>query len=88
MKGRGIYKMFAVKEIKVTENFNNLRQDQKKCQNLESFESCVNNQLLMLMQENCKCLPFELANFTGVDLVTLIENIIISLHLLLEGTNM
>ena len=66
MYGSGVYKMFAVQEIQVTENFKNLKEDQRKCQLVETFEDCMYNHLIKLIKENCKCLPYELSDFTVI----------------------
>ena len=63
MYGSGVYSVDSVKEIKITDEFQNLDQGQKKCQSLHSFEQCVNNQLLGKIRKNCKCIPFELNTF-------------------------
>ena len=64
MHGSGSYKMFAVQQIKVKQNFKNLRQDQRNCQLLETFEDCMNKHLIEIIKENCNCLPFELTDFS------------------------
>ena len=64
MYGSGSYKMFAVQETKVTENFRKLTQDQRKCQLMETFEDCMNNNLIKMIKENCSCLPYELSDFS------------------------
>ena len=64
MYGGGVFKMFAVQETKVTENFKKLRQDQRNCQFMETFEDCMNKHLIKNIMENCNCLPYELSDFS------------------------
>ena len=40
MYGEGNYALTAVKEISVTQSFLGLKEEDKKCQNLESLEDC------------------------------------------------
>ena len=78
MYGSGIYAMESVKQIKITEEFSNLRPDQQNCQTLESHQQCINHQLLVKMEEKCGCLPFELSNFSDPILVSLFFEFICS----------
>ena len=69
MFGSGTYSIGTVKEVKVTDEFVSLETIQKQCQSEQSFEQCTNNQLLAMIKENCKCIPYELVNFTNSDKV-------------------
>ena len=40
MYGEGNYALTAVKEVSVTQSFLGLKEEDKKCQNLESLEDC------------------------------------------------
>ena len=64
MYGGGIYSFESVKEIVVTDGFKSLREDQKQCQSLESFEQCTTNKLMEKIVRYCSCYPFELSKFT------------------------
>ena len=66
MFGKGLYKMVAVKQITITDGFLSLQQAQKKCQSFETPEDCFQNELFMLMKNNCNCIPYDLSNFTEV----------------------
>ena len=56
--------MSAVKEIQATDSFYSLREDQKQCQSLRSFEKCMTKDLLQKIKLNCGCIPYELmSNF-------------------------
>ena len=46
MYGGGNYALTAVKEMSVTDQFLGLKEEDKKCQNLESFESCTTRNYL------------------------------------------
>ena len=64
MFGGGIYSLQSVKEIRVTEGFKSLTEDQKECQTSETYEQCLENLLMTKMEENCQCIPYELKNFS------------------------
>ena len=70
--GGGSYKLVSVKEIKVTDDFNKLRKEQKKCQNEQTFESCMSEQMLDKIMENCGCIPFELFNSSITKAISLL----------------
>ena len=65
MFGRGDYKMVAVKQIKISQKFRGISEEIKKCQTRETLEDCLTKQLIELIQKNCGCFPYELANFTN-----------------------
>ena len=69
MFGSGTYSLGSVKEIKITDEFNNLKTEQKQCQTYQSFEECINNQLFAQLEENCGCYPYELSNFSQISQV-------------------
>ena len=79
MFGSGNYKMVAVKEIKVTKYFHNLNEEQKKCQEVESYENCVTRLHLQTINDKCGCVPYNLADFNNND--TVIINYILFLKL-------
>ena len=56
--------MFAVQEVQVTENFEMMNKNPKNCQLIETYEACMNNHLILMIKENCSCLPYELSDFT------------------------
>ena len=60
MYGGGSYSLDAIKEIRVTDAFHYLPNDQKQCQIKVSFEECMNQQLVEIIKENCQCIPFEM----------------------------
>ena len=64
MYGPGNYKMVSVKEIEVTEYFHNLDEEQKKCQEVESYENCVTRHHIEAIKDECGCISYSLANFT------------------------
>ena len=64
MYGGGNYKLVAVKEIKTTESFHSLREDQKNCQTLRTFEECVADLLLEIGTNKCNCTPYELLDLS------------------------
>ena len=54
----------SIKEIKTTNTFHELSQDQKNCQTTETFENCMTSQLLKVGENSCGCIPYELVNFS------------------------
>ena len=65
MYGGGSYKLVSIKEIKTTDSFHSLRDDQKKCQTLNTLEECFTNLLLQMGKDKCGCTPYELLQFSG-----------------------
>ena len=64
MYGGGIYKLTAVKEMKATENFLNLDDRKKNCQNKETLEKCTSRNGLQDMIHKCGCIHYKMANFS------------------------
>ena len=56
--------MNSVKEIRVTDEFRGLEENEKQCQTTQTIEQCLAQQLLIKTMENCKCIPYELQNFS------------------------
>ena len=71
MSGEGSYNLNVLKEIKVTESFNKLDEDVKKCQNVETYDECTTRHHMKELREKCRCLPLALSD-SEVD----VENII------------
>ena len=63
MFGSGTYSLRGIKEIKTTDLFHSLRDDQKNCQTTNTFEECATDLLLQTGIDRCGCIPFELMNF-------------------------
>ena len=64
MYGGGNYKLSAVKEIKVTNDFLSLNVNKKNCQTKESLEECSTKIGLQDISDKCGCIPYKLANFS------------------------
>ena len=67
MYGGGSFKLVAIKEIKTTESFHYLREDQKNCQTAQTFEDCVSQLLIYLGKTFCGCAPYELMDFADTN---------------------
>ena len=65
MYGSGIYSLQAVKEVKVTEEFKSLNEDQKNCQADETLEDCLEIALWTKTKDECSCIPYEIMNFSN-----------------------
>ena len=57
MSGDGSYNLNVLKEVKVTESFNNLGEDVKKCQNVETYDECTTRHYMKKLRQKCGCLP-------------------------------
>ena len=62
--GSGSIRIKGIKEIKVTDEYLGLNSQTKGCQNETTYEDCVTELYLDLLKDECKCLPFNLQNFT------------------------
>ena len=58
--------MTAVKDIKVTEDFNGLGDNVTKCQSEEIFKECSTSQYLHAVESQCNCIPYALKYFSSV----------------------
>ena len=66
--------MDVVKEVKVTEEYLELDEDTRNCQNRETFEECTTKQYLSAVEKKCKCIPYCLKHFADKNQVFQIEN--------------
>ena len=64
LSGEGSYALSAVKEISVTEDFLQLADETRKCQNRESFEQCSTKHHLVSIKKVCECIPYGMKNFS------------------------
>ena len=63
--GEGKYGLSSVKEIDVTEGFQNLDERTKECQSFESLEKCFKKEFFKRGYAQCKCTPFHLRDYSG-----------------------
>ena len=54
------YNLKVVKVIEVTEEFLNLDESVRECQNIESEEECLTRNYIDSFLDQCKCLPLKL----------------------------
>ena len=54
------YNLNVVKVIEVTEEFLNLDESVRECQNKESEEECLTKNYVDSLLDQCKCLPFKI----------------------------
>ena len=71
--GEGSYALSDVKEIAGTDNFLNMDEGVKKCQNRESFQDCKATEYIRKGLEKCKCTPYEMRNYSKT--VSYVRNI-------------
>ena len=60
LSGEGEYKLYDIKEVKVTDSYLQLHQEDKKCQNDEPFLNCTTKHYIENILGKCGCLPFNL----------------------------
>ena len=58
--GPGVYSMHILKKMSGTESFQQLQDNQKKCQ-VHNRELCQTNKYFDQVQENCNCVPWSMA---------------------------
>ena len=57
LPGEGQYNLNILKQIDVTESFMGLPQNDRECDDFESFDHCTTRHYRQSMIENCGCLP-------------------------------
>ena len=62
--GGGDYELTNVKEINVTEEFLELEEDVKKCQDKEPVVDCEAREYLESGRNQCGCVPYHLRNYS------------------------
>ena len=62
--GSGSIRIKGIKQIQVTDDYLGLDLQTRGCQNETMYEDCVTELYLDLLKEECKCLPFNLQNFS------------------------
>ena len=65
--GSGSIRIKGIKQIQVTDDYLGLDLQARGCQNENTYEDCVTELYLDLLMEECKCLPFNLQNFSKQD---------------------
>ena len=71
--GSGSIRIKGVKQIHVTNDYLDLDSQSRGCQNENTYEDCVTELYLDLLSEECKCLPFNLQNFSDKDREVLMQ---------------
>ena len=64
--GEGEYNLNSLKEIKITDSYLGLDQEDRGCQNVEPYENCTTRQYLRTILEECGCLPLNIRLFNEV----------------------
>ena len=63
--GEGHFRLGNIKEITTTSDFETLTEESRECQLESSFEDCVTEKYLEALKEECRCLPFNLQNYSS-----------------------
>ena len=63
MYGQGIYTLSSVMYIDGTEEYIKIAEENGKCQNKESQESCLAREYLTKGLKQCSCIPFNFRNY-------------------------
>ena len=58
--GEGQYNLNNIKEIDVTDSFMGLDKDTRKCQNIETYDTCKTRLYIERLRQECGCLPLSL----------------------------
>ena len=69
--GEGQYNLLSLKEISVTDSFMGLDKDFRKCQNIETYNSCKTRLYIEQLRQKCGCLPFSLKMSAKVSFIIL-----------------
>ena len=80
MYGGGGYSLDLIKEIRVTDAFHDLSQDQKQCQTLVSYEDCMTDQLVDTMNKECHCIPYELSQISSENAKVIVCEFFLQAH--------
>ena len=62
--GSGNIRIKGVKQVQVTDEYLGLDLKTRGCQNDNTYEDCVTELYIDLLTKECKCLPFNLQNFS------------------------
>ena len=65
LSGEGNYGLGDVKQVAITDDFASMDEQTRNCQTESSFEDCVTQNILKNIVENCKCLPYNLKNYSS-----------------------
>ena len=57
LQGEGEYNLDVVKEVKVTDSFLSMDEEERGCQNKEEYQDCMTRHYLDQVKKTCKCIP-------------------------------
>ena len=60
LQGEGEYNLDVVKEVKVTDSFLSMDEEDRGCQNKEDYQDCTTRHYIDQVKKTCKCLPLYL----------------------------
>ena len=63
--GSGNYRLTAVREIKVTDDFMGLDLKTINCQNMTTLHDCQQAKYLSNLTKKCQCIPFYLRSYSS-----------------------
>ena len=63
--GEGNYEIENVKEITITDDFASMNEQTRGCQTESNMEDCVTQKLITNMRNSCKCLPYNMQNYSS-----------------------
>ena len=64
LSGEGNYGLGNVKQVAITDEFASLDERTKNCQTKSSFDDCITQNILTSLIDTCKCLPYNLQNYS------------------------
>ena len=60
LQGGGEYNLDVVKEVKVTDSFLSMDEEERGCQNKEDYQDCTTRHYIDQVKKTCKCVPLYL----------------------------
>ena len=69
--GEGEYNLDSLKEIKVTDSYLGLDQEERGCQNEEAIDNCTSRQYHNTILGKCRCLPLNMRASHKVNILIL-----------------
>ena len=64
LSGEGNYGLGNVKQVAITDDFASMDERTRNCQTKSSFDDCITQNILRTLIDTCKCLPYNLQNYS------------------------
>ena len=80
--GSGNIRIKGVKQVQVTNDYLRLDMQTRGCQIESTYEDCVTDLYLDMLNEECNCLPFNLKNFSKHDDIVKVAALVFRMSLI------